>query len=133
MREAIAPWSPPQGNTVELVAMGKSWDAVRVSARFGRAVIDRLGDQCGAVIVDGYGSVLYWLIKPGSADAWTLPSYVVGILGTSAYVAVPPLRRTSGPGLRWDVPLTPLCYLTDTVLLHAALAAEIAHVNGPRP
>ncbi|MFE2375235.1 hypothetical protein [Streptomyces sp. NPDC059398] len=133
MREAIAPWSPPQGNTVDLVATGTCWDAVRVSTRFGRAVIDRLGDQCGAVIADGYGQVLYWLIKPGSADAWTLPSHMVGVLGSSAYVAVPPVGRTSGSGLHWGVALTPLCYLTDTDLLHTALEAEIAYAYGPRP
>ncbi|WP_406349357.1 hypothetical protein OHA44_37505 [Streptomyces sp. NBC_00144] len=133
MREAIAPWSPPQGNSVELAATGTSWDAVRATTRFGQAVIDRLGEHCGAVIVDGFGAVLYWLVKPGSADAWTLPRHTVGILGSSAYVAVPPVRATSGPGLHWGVPLEPLRCLTDTELLHSAIEAEIAHANGPRP
>ncbi|WP_405749516.1 hypothetical protein OG232_04845 [Streptomyces sp. NBC_01411] len=133
MREAIAPWSPPQGESVELIGTGTSWDAVRVSAQVGRAVVDCLGDQCGAVIVDGYGLTLYWLIRPGSADAWTLPSYLVSILGPGAYVAVPPAKATSGPGLWWGLAPTPLRCFTDAELLHSAIEAEIAHANGPRP
>ncbi|NDZ78384.1 hypothetical protein G3I19_07560 [Streptomyces sp. SID10853] len=112
---------------------GTSWDAVRVSAKVGRAVVDRLGDQCGAVIVDGYALALYWLIRPGSADAWTLPAYLVSVLGPGAYVAVPPVKATSGPGLWWGAAPTPLRCFTDTELLHSALTAEIAHAHGPRP
>ncbi|WP_326694751.1 DUF6415 family natural product biosynthesis protein [Streptomyces sp. NBC_01766] len=130
--EAIAPWSPPQGASVDLVATGKYWDAVRVATGLGRCVVDRLGPQCGAVIEDAYGMVLYWLIEPGAADAWELPQHTVGVLGPHTYVAVPPVGRTSAPGLHWAVPVSPLCYLTDPELLHAALTAEIALAYGPR-
>lgn len=116
----------------ELVAAGHSWDAVRVS-RIGPRVIERLGEDSGAVIEDRYGAVFYWLVRPGSADTWELSSLFVRLRGTASYVAVPPVKRTEGPGVRWAVPLGPTCYLTDPGLLHAALAAEIDAAVGPRP
>lgn len=132
MPEAIAPWTPRESDTVELVPTGTAWDAVRSTDRFGRAVIDRLGSRCGAVIVDGSGAVLYWLVKPGSADKWMLPQYAVSIIGANAYVAVPSVRFVSGPGLHWGIAPTPLRCLTDTELLFAAIEAETERAYGPR-
>jgi len=132
MRECVEAWSPPNGPSVELVAAGRSWDAVRVPSSVGARVLERLGEDSGAVIEDGYGAILYWLVRPGAADAWDLPQAYVGILGVASYVAVPPVRRIEGPGVRWAVALSALRYLTNPEQLHAALTAEINAAVGPR-
>ncbi|MEV6791228.1 hypothetical protein AB0M87_04325 [Streptomyces sp. NPDC051320] len=133
MPEAVAAWRPPQGPGVELVAGGRSWDAVRIPYSFGVSVVERLGEYCGGVIQDGYAHTLYWLIKPGAADNWEpIPGSSVTILGATSYVAVPPVRRTEGPGLWWKVPLLAVRYLTDADLLWAALEEELDSRLGPR-
>ncbi len=133
MRDGQA-WSPPNGDTVELTAAGRAWDAVRVPSGIGLSTIARLGDDSGAVIQDAFGGLLYWLVPPG-ADAWEeLPQPFVEIRGNASYVAVPPVWHTEDyRRLRWIVPLTHTCYLTDPELLHAALAAAIGDLIGPRP
>jgi hypothetical protein len=132
MRKLALAWSPPNGDSIELVAVGCSWDAVRVQSSIGLRVVERLGGDSGAVIEDRFGSLLYWLVRPGAADAWELPQPFVEIRGVTSYLAVPPVHRVQGPGVRWAVPLTAECYLTDPELLHAALAAEINAAVGPR-
>ncbi len=119
------PWVPPAGPAVELVAAGRYWDAVRVRADVGERVIKRLADTSGAVIQDSYGSVFYWLVTPGAADAWDLPPEQVVPLGVATFVAVPPPQFTDeSRRLRWIRPLTVSRCLTDPTLLHDALAAE---------
>ncbi|MEV6796420.1 hypothetical protein AB0M87_31515 [Streptomyces sp. NPDC051320] len=133
MRETVAQWSPPQGPDFELVGAGYAWDAVRMPCSFGVTIIERLGENCGGVIQDGYAHTLYWLIKPGTADNWAhVPGASVTILGATSYVAVPPVGRNEGPGLWWNVPLEPLRYLTDADLLGAALEEELDAALGPR-
>lgn len=130
----IAPWLPPTGDTMKLEQAGRAWDAVRVPARIGLPVLARLGEHSGAAIHDRTGGGIYWLIRPGTADAWDLPQSSVEVRGETSYITVPPVARTAAHhSLRWAVPLTPTCYLTDPELLHAALAAEIDAVTGPRP
>jgi hypothetical protein len=124
------PWPP--GQDVELMAAGRSWDAVRVLSHIAHVVHSRLGTGSGAVIEDPYGMHLYWLVRPGTADGWNLPQHFVEIRGTTSYVAVPPVHRTDGPGLRWIVPPTPRRYLTDSGQLASALAREINAVLAPR-
>lgn len=134
MLNGVEAWLPPSGGTVELVAAGRAWDAVRVPSRIGLAVIERLGDDSGAVIQDASGGILYWLVRPGAADDWELPQLFVEICGDASYVAVPPVGRIEDHHrLRWIVPLTRTCYLTDPELLHAVLVAEIDALFGPRP
>jgi hypothetical protein len=103
---------------VRTVPAGRWWNAVRVPVALGA-----LGDETGAVIEDGYGGIMYWLVLPGDASAWRLPD--VQVLGRGSHVAVPPLRRTSGPGLYWRVPLSNDSYWTDTERLRAALTAAV--------
>lgn len=127
----VEAWSPPTGDIVQLVATGRFWDAVSVSFSIGLPVIKRLDN--GAVIHDASGGRLLWLIRPGAADTWDLPEPSVQIFRDSTCVAVPPVGRTEGHHrLRWIVPLTRTCYLTDPELLRAALAAEIEAVYGPQ-
>jgi len=128
----VRPWTPPGGARSELVAAGTSWDAVRVSARCGHGVIDRLGEDSGAVIEDTAAGVLYWLVYPGGADGWRLSELYVNVLGATTYLVVPPVRCTEGTRLRWALPLTPTRYLTSPQALHDALAAEIHAASGPR-
>ncbi|MFI9585388.1 hypothetical protein ACIHCQ_26830 [Streptomyces sp. NPDC052236] len=126
-------WSPPNGTDFILTAAGRMWDAVRVPARIGLRVTERLADSSGAVIQDGWGGLLYWLVRPRAADDWGLPKPCVEIRGEGTYVAVPPGWCTQEQWrLRWIVPPTRTCYLTDPELLHAALAAEIDILIGPR-
>jgi hypothetical protein len=129
MSSALA-WSPPSGTDVELLPAGRWWDAVKVSRWLAEPALDRLGDDSGAVIEDGFGRTWYWLVAPGGADGWRLQQVVP--LGETCYLAVPPQHRTGGPGLRWRVPLAPGRYLTGPGLLHQALADAVAEALGPR-
>lgn len=129
----LDPWTPPTGDTMRLEPAGHAWDAIRVPTRIGLPLLDRLGHDTGAVIRDVSGGGLFWLVRPRAADRWELPQPFVTIYGATTYIAVPPVDRTEGHTLRWVVPLTPTCYLTDHQLLHDALKAEIDAVTGPRP
>ncbi|MFE1956767.1 DUF6415 family natural product biosynthesis protein [Streptomyces sp. NPDC059479] len=127
LRSSSEPWAPPTGTTVELVAAGRYWDAVRVRTDVGERVIKRLGGNSGAVIQDSYGAALYWLVAPGTTDAWDLPAEQVVPLGVATFLAVPPAHFTdTSRRIRWAVPLTAERYLTHAELLHDALAAEIS-------
>ncbi|MFJ8646337.1 hypothetical protein ACIRNI_09445 [Streptomyces sp. NPDC093546] len=132
MPSRVEPWTPPQGPDVTLLPAGRWWDAVRVPSSLGSRVLARLGENSGAVIEDGFGAILYWLVWPGAADEWVLLQPSVSICGATTYVAVPPVTYTEGPGLRWATPLSPTRYLTDPELLRAALATEIDAVMGRR-
>ncbi|MFD7899634.1 DUF6415 family natural product biosynthesis protein [Streptomyces sp. NPDC059743] len=130
--ERAEPWTPPRGTTVEMVPAGRFWDAVRVRSHIGERVIQRLGANSGAVIEDWKGAVFYWLVPPGTTDAWTLPASLVLPLSVATFVAVPPVSYTGKQErLRWIVPLTETCYLTDPELLYDALTAEISSAAGP--
>ncbi|MEU6534443.1 hypothetical protein [Streptomyces sp. NPDC047000] len=114
---------PGRGAEVRTVAAGDWFDAVRVPLDLGLATLHLLGDESGAVIRDGFGSILYWLIAPGAAAGWGLER--VSVLGRGHHVAVPPLHRTTGPGLYWQVPPTRGLECTSAPRLHAALHAAL--------
>lgn len=123
-------WVEPYGVEVRTLPAGRWWDAVRVPLSLGVRALEHLGHDTGAVIKDGYGSVLYWLIRPTAADHWRLPE--VQVLGPRCHVAIPAQHRTSGPGLYWRVPLTRQRYRTGPEPLHFALRAALADASGPR-
>ncbi|WP_228034800.1 hypothetical protein [Streptomyces spongiae] len=114
----------PHSAEVRTLPAGRWWDAVRAPAAPGARALDLLGDRSGAVIRDGYGGILYWLVPPGEAIDWHLPE--VQVLGHGSHVAVPPLRRTKGPGLYWQVPLAYDRECTDPARLHAALSVALS-------
>jgi hypothetical protein len=120
-------WAPPSGLDAELVSAGEWWDALRIPAYLGEPVLDLLGERCGAVIRDPYGSqCLYWLLPCGAARSWTFPDSVeVHLLGPATYVVVPPPHRREGPGLRWERPFVPGRYITDPQRLYAALSEAV--------
>jgi len=121
----------PSTLQVRLVAAGEWWDAVRVPLALGSGALRDLGDATGAVIDDGYGGLLYWLIRPGTAAGWNLPQ--VNVLGSGSHVAVPPIHRLTGPGLHWRVPPSRDREWTSTPLLHSALSAALLPEMGPVP
>ncbi|MGQ4389772.1 hypothetical protein [Streptomyces sp. SAS_270] len=124
-------WTQPSTHQVRLMAAGEWWDAVRVPLTLGSATLRDLGDATGAVIKDGYGDLLYWLIRPGSAADWRLAQ--VSVLGPGCHVAVPPLHRVTGPGLYWHVSPSRDREWTSASLLHSALRTAGSPEMRPTP
>ncbi|MFR0357255.1 hypothetical protein [Streptomyces sediminimaris] len=124
-------WMRGDRTQAQLTAAGRWWDAVRVPLDLGSHAMRHLGDETGAVITDGYGRILYWLILPGSAADWRLPS--VQVLGPGSHVVVPPPHRTTGPGLHWSVPPSRDRECTGAPALHSALRASLSHDRCPAP
>ncbi|MGP3950007.1 hypothetical protein [Streptomyces sp. 7N604] len=124
-------WVDPHGLDVRTLPAGRWWDAVRVPIGTGVRALTYLGDETGPVIKDGYGGILYWLIRPGSADHWQLRQ--VQVLGSGWHVAVPPQHRTYGPGLHWRVPPSREEHRTRPELLHCALSAALDDASERRP
>lgn len=123
VRAAVPGRLPGRGAEVRTLAAGDWFDAVRVPLDLGLTTLQLLGDDSGAVIRDGFGAILYWLIAPGAAAGWQLER--VSVLGRGHHVAVPPLHRTTGPGLYWQVPPARGLECTSAPRLHAALHAAL--------
>ncbi|MEU0811245.1 hypothetical protein [Streptomyces sp. NPDC005970] len=133
--QLVLPWTPPSGQSAELRPAGKSWDVVRVplSIGIGERALGLLGATTGGVIENPIDRVLYWLIEPGAAAEWDmslLPS--VQVWGATAYIEVPPVARTTGPGVHWRVPLRCGRHFTDPAALLAALKIATSAALGPR-
>ena len=135
MRVMTGSWSPRwmrgDGTEAQLLPAGRWWDAVRVPLDLGSQAMRRLGDETGSVITDGYGRLLYWLVRPGSAADWQLPG--VQVLGAGCHVAVPPPHRTTGPGPHWRVPPSRGRECTSAPALHSALRDALSHDWCPTP
>ncbi|TQK42416.1 hypothetical protein FBY35_3820 [Streptomyces sp. SLBN-118] len=128
--DSVPRWVQLCGREVQALPAGQWWDAVRVPLSLGVRALEYLGDDVRAVIKDDYGSMLCWLIRPGSADHWQSPQ--VQVLGQNCHMAVPPQHRTFGPGLHWHVPPTREQYWTSTKRLHSALHTALAATTLPR-
>ncbi|WP_236076426.1 hypothetical protein [Streptomyces coffeae] len=138
MTPKALPWKPPPFATdVEPLQVGKHWDAVRAHQPVGERALALLGDACGAVIQDTYGT-LYWLIAKGSArGSWHLRQVRVLTERSreSNYLGVPPItwtEPTTKARTHWRVPLAPGRYLTEAERLWEALAAADHAELGPR-
>jgi hypothetical protein len=135
VRAMTGSWSPrwmrQDGAQARLLPAGRWWDAVRVPLGLGSHAMRHLGDETGAVITDGYGRILYWLIRPGTAADWRLPE--VQVLGAGCHVVVPPAHRTTGPGPHWRVPPARDHECTSAPALHSALRASLSHDSRPTP
>ncbi|WP_055484556.1 hypothetical protein [Streptomyces sp. WMMB 322] len=102
------------------------WDAVRLPAYLGDRVLARLGDDCGAVIRDPYAHLLYWLIKPGTADDWSFSDEAqVRILGKGSCVVVPPVDCDRSAVVYWARPIVNGRILTSSWPLYAAVRTVI--------
>ncbi|MET8182299.1 hypothetical protein [Streptomyces sp. NPDC005336] len=133
MSTEALPWTPPNTHSVQLLPAGKWWDAVRVPRALGEHALRLLGEATGAVIDDPLDKRLAWLIEPGTADQWDmswLPT--VELRDTTAYIDVPPLGRTIGPGVHWRVPITYDRYLTEPTVLYTVLRMATQAALGPR-
>ena len=121
----------PSGRLVVMRPAGEWWDAVRVPRALGEPALTALGPQCGAVIEDPGGALLYFLVQPGQAAHWVMPpGSGVRVQGAATYLAVPGPQRTAGP--HWRVPPTRTRCLTDTAPLLEALQASVDAALGPR-
>ena len=102
-----------------LMSAGQDWDAVRVPVPLGLSAMAILGARCGAVLEDPLTSAIYFFVACGTAKQWS----VAGTkgLGAGTDVAVPPMRRTTGPGPHWRVCPGDDGWVTDAKALQAAL------------
>ena len=135
MRAMTGSWSPrwmrSDGTEAQLLPAGRWWDAVRVPLDLGVHALRHLGDETGAVITDGYGRIMYWLIRPGAAADWRLPG--VQVLGAGCHVVVPVPYLTTGPGPHWRVPPARGRECTSASALHTALRTSLSHDRCPIP
>jgi len=76
--------------------------------------------RCGAATVNSAGDTLYFFVAVGAAKVWSTEG--TRLLGLGSVVAIPPLRRTSGPGAYWLVCPGDDGWFTDPAALEAALA-----------
>ncbi|MFF3195447.1 hypothetical protein [Streptomyces misionensis] len=107
---------------------GYDWDAIRVPRSVGLAALAILGPRCGAAIEDPLtaAGVVYYFVRAGTADTWDVANTTA--LGRGATLAIPPARRTEGPGPHWRICPGDDGWLADP----NALAAAIADAFGPR-
>ncbi|MEV8593378.1 hypothetical protein ACIHFC_14075 [Streptomyces sp. NPDC052013] len=122
-------WMRGSVDEVRTLPAGQWWDAVRVPLAVGTEALRNLGSETGAVIEDGFGGILYWLVVPGSAADWRLPR--VRVLGRGSHVAVPPPHRVDGPGLHWRVPPAHGRDTTVAPRLHTALLDAMSPTPDP--
>ncbi|MCT9091580.1 hypothetical protein N4G70_22305 [Streptomyces sp. ASQP_92] len=125
---STASWLPPEG-TVWHIAGGVHWDVVRAPLTLGLVAVERLGEDCGAVICDPWARTLYFLVDPCSTAGWQVPRTFAG--STATYVTVPPLDGRD-PQLHWQRSPAESRIITRTEQLRTALAGAVAHQLGPR-
>lgn len=103
---------------------GQAWDAIRTQKTLGLAAMAILGARCGAVVEDG--AAVFFFTPCGSAAGWSVEHAEAVQEGDA--VAIPPARRTQGPGPHWRMCPGEGRMLTDPEALRAALADAF----GPR-
>ncbi|MEU8589407.1 hypothetical protein AB0C59_20750 [Streptomyces sp. NPDC048664] len=111
-----------------LVAAGQQWDAIRVPRSVGLAALAILGSRAGAVIEDSLSAAVYYLVPCGTAATWDVEVGNSRALGAGSSVAIPPARRTEGPGPYWRICPGEDGWLTEP----SALRAAIGDAFGPR-
>ncbi len=109
----------PTSAGCSLIGAGQDWDAIRVPVSLGLAAMSILGARCGAVLEDPISSAVYYFVPRGTAKQWSVPG--TEPLGSGSNVAVPPLRRATGPGPYWRVCPGDDGWVTDAAALQAAL------------
>lgn len=96
---------------------GVSWDAIRAQRSVGLAAMAILGARCGAVVEEG--TALFFFTPCGTAADWSVDHTEAVREGEP--VAIPPARRTQGPGPHWRMCPGEGRMLTDPQALKAAL------------
>lgn len=105
---------------------GRDWDAIRTQKSVGLAAMTILGPRCGAVVEDASGMTVLFFTPRGTAASWSVEHSEAVPEGDG--VAIPPARRTQGPGPYWRMCPGEGRMLTDP----AALKAAIEDAFGPR-
>jgi hypothetical protein len=109
----------PRG--VTLLPAGKAWDVLVVPGTLGRpalAVLTRMLDRPGPVLVDLADERMGFFVPPGTAECWLGTG--IRTVGAGTWITVPyPTRPTTA--LRWLLPPDGSGRLTDPVLLELAL------------
>ncbi|MDX3507489.1 hypothetical protein PV755_00880 [Streptomyces caniscabiei] len=98
---------------------GQDWDAIRALKSVGLAAMAILGSRCGAVVEEASGTAVVFFTPCGAAADWSVDH--TQALEEGAAVAIPPARRTQGPGPRWRMCPGEGRMLTDAQALKAAL------------
>ncbi|MGC5394858.1 hypothetical protein ACPXCP_03800 [Streptomyces sp. DT20] len=98
---------------------GRTGDAVRVPRSIGLDALAILGSRSGAVLDDPLSASLYWFIPQGASVEWNVPN--TRTLEQKAHLAIPPVRRTEGPGFYWRVCPGEGAWVTEPAALRAAL------------
>lgn len=123
---------PPRRNVIptaggcSLHEAGHMWDAVRVQRAVGLTARSILGPRCGALLEAPSELALYWFVPPGEERDWAAVN--ARLLTTGSTLAVPPHRRTEGPGPFWRICPGEGSWLTNA----AALQASIEDAMAPR-
>lgn len=103
-----------------LDTVGEGWALAQLPADLGRRVMDRLGDECGAVIHDTDDDVLEFFVPAGTVH-W--PQGVT-VLDCLAWILVPADHRTEPSGRHWARWRVPARRATTARALAAAIRAE---------
>ncbi|OPF67857.1 hypothetical protein VT50_0237620 [Streptomyces antioxidans] len=137
MKARTLPWTPPQTADVELLPVGKWWDAVSAPTAVADRALELLGDRSGAVIQDDTYGKTYWLIAIGTSTprSWRLRQVRVltELADEGTLLGVPPASWRADHRTYWRIPLGPGRYLTDTHHLIRALRQALDDVLGPAP
>ncbi|MDX3162458.1 hypothetical protein PV516_01405 [Streptomyces scabiei] len=96
---------------------GQDWDAIRTQKTLGLAAMAILGSRCGAVVEEG--PVVFFFTPRGTAAGWSVDH--TEPVREGGAVAIPPARRTQGPGPHWRMCPGEGRMLTDPQALKAAL------------
>ncbi len=96
---------------------GQDWDAIRTQKTLGLAAMAILGSRCGAVVEEG--AAVFFFTPRGTAAGWSVDHTEPVQEGNA--VAIPPARRTQGPGPHWRMCPGEGRMLTDPRALKAAL------------
>lgn len=126
----------PTGDESDLRPVGEWWDVIRTVEAIGLRAIDLLeeaGCQVGPVILhpESLEPRLYFLVPAGASSNWNEPDTVA--LGRTCHVVVPPMTKTSPPGLHWHKPPSAPRVLSQREPLRRALTKARRERRGRSP
>ncbi|MBP8533128.1 hypothetical protein [Streptomyces sp. MK37H] len=130
-------WTPPNTEDVEVLPVGKWWDAVSAPTAVADRALELLGDRSGAVIHDGTYGKTYWLtaIDTATVRSWRMRQVriLTELADEGTLLGVPPASWGPEHSTYWRIPLGPDRYLTDINDLIRALSQALDEVLGPEP
>ncbi|WP_413799041.1 hypothetical protein [Streptomyces iranensis] len=137
MTTRTLPWTPPNTEDIELLPVGKWWDAISAPTAVADRALKLLGDRSGAVIQDDTYGKTYWLtaIDTSTARSWRMRQVriLAELADEGTLLGVPPASWGNEHRTYWRIPLGPDRYLTDTNHLVRVLRQALDDVLGPEP